>query len=179
MTNEELVQEVQLLKDKEAIRDQLYTYCHALDRIDHELGYSVFAEDSHVNYGPNFPSGTGREFFDFVLGKQHMKMISTHHIMTNVLIKVDGDRAVSETYMFAACKYPRKNGGSYTVEARCRDIDRWVKRDGKWLIIDRVAAGDNTRMMFPTQDLENYNTHRMDKKDHIQDHSYTVFSEIK
>ena len=174
MTNEELIQEVQLLKDKEAIRDQIYTYCRALDRIDNELGYTVFAEDSHVNYGPTFPSGTGREFIDDMLN-QHRHMISTHHMMTNILIKVDGDKAVSETYMFAACKFKKnKKGDTFSVEARCRDIDRWEKRNGNWVVVDRVVAGDNTRMMDPTQDLENYNTHRNTRKDH----SYTVFSEI-
>lgn len=171
MNNEEL----QLLLDKEAIRDQIYTYCRALDRIDNELGYTVFAEDSTVNYGPTFPSGTGRQFIDNMLN-QHRHMISTHHMMTNILIKVKGDRAVSETYMYAACKFPKRGGGSFTVEARCRDIDRWEKRDGRWLIVDRVVAGDNTMMLTPdkTADLANYNTERNNRKDH----SYTVFSEI-
>ena len=45
---------LEVLLAKEAIRDQIYTYCRALDRIDNELGYSVFAEDSKVNYGPTF-----------------------------------------------------------------------------------------------------------------------------
>lgn len=169
MNNEEL----QLLLDKEAIRDQIYTYCRALDRIDNELGYTVFAEDSHVNYGPTFPSGTGREFIDNMLN-QHRHMISTHHMMTNILIKVNGDKAASETYMFAACKFKNKKTGSFTVQARCRDIDKWEKRDGKWLIVDRIVAGDNTMMVYPDQDLENYNTHRNNR----EDHSYTVFSEV-
>ncbi len=174
MIDEKKVQE---LIDKDEIRDQIYTYCRALDRIDNELGYSVFAEDSHVNYGPTFPSGTGREFIDMML-KQHRRMISTHHIMTNVLIKVDGNRASSETYMYAACKYHKGKTGSYSVEARCRDIDRWEKRDGKWLIVDRVVAGDNTFLYFPDakSDLENYNTHRNTKRE--EDQSYVVFKQV-
>ena len=56
--------DIETLLAKEAIRDQIYTYCRALDRIDNELGYSVFAEDSKVNYGPTFPKGTGRQFID-------------------------------------------------------------------------------------------------------------------
>lgn len=164
--------DVQLLLDKEAIRDQIYVYCRALDRIDNELGYSVFAEDSHVNYGSTFPSGTGREFIDNML-EQHRHMYSTHHMMTNILIKVTGEKAVSETYMYASCVFRNKKGPTFCVEARCRDLDRWEKRDGKWLIVDRVVAGDNTRMVTPTQFLENYNTHRNNKKDH----SYSLFDE--
>ena len=46
--------ELEQLVAKEAIRDQIYTYCRSLDRIDNELGYSVFAEDSEVDYGPTY-----------------------------------------------------------------------------------------------------------------------------
>lgn len=171
MTNNNL----QALLDKDAIRDQIYVYCRALDRIDNQLGYSVFAEDSRVNYGPTFPSGTGREFIDNMLN-QHRNMISTHHMMTNILIKLNGDKAVSETYMYAACKFPKKIG-SFTVEARCRDIDKWEKRDGKWLIVERVVAGDNTFIYAPDnerKDLPNYNSFRDDGKDS----SYAFFAGI-
>ncbi|MEG1869376.1 MAG: nuclear transport factor 2 family protein [Oscillospiraceae bacterium] len=167
-------EELKILLAKEAIRDQLYTYTRALDRIDKDLGYTVFAEDSTVNYGGFFPKGTGREFVDKCCN-DHTHMISTFHQMTNVLIKIDGDKAASETYMLAACKYPKKDGsGAHTVVARCRDIDRWECRDGKWLIVDRVVAGDNTMFIDPEMDLPNYNMAR-DKTDH----SYTVFNEIK
>ena len=148
------------------------------DRIDNELGYSVFAEDSKVNYGPTFPKGTGRQFIDNMLN-QHRHMISTHHMMTNILIKVDGNKAASETYMYAACKFPKKqkNGkkSTFTVEARCRDIDKWECRDGKWLIVERVVAGDNTMIVVPGQDLENYNTERNNKKDP----SYKFFADFE
>lgn len=167
--------DLEVLLAKDAIRDQIYTYCRALDRIDNELAYTIFSEDSTVNYGNIFPSGTGREFMDDML-KQHRGMISTHHMMTNILIKLNEDctKANSETYMFAACKFRNKKTGSFTVQARCRDIDRWEKRDGKWLIVDRIVAGDNTMMVYPGQDLENYNTHRNNRKDH----SYTVLGEF-
>ena len=158
--------DIETLLAKEAIRDQIYTYCRALDRIDNELGYSVFAEDSKVNYGPTFPKGTGRQFIDNMLN-QHRHMISTHHMMTNILIKVDGNKAASETYMYAAC--------TFTVEARCRDIDKWECRDGKWLIVERVVAGDNTMIVVPGQDLENYNTERNNKKDP----SYKFFADFE
>ncbi len=167
-------EELKVLLAKDAIRDQIYNYCRALDRIDNELGYTVFAEDSEVNYGPTFPSGTGRAFIDDML-EQHRHMIATHHMMTNILIKVDGDKAVSETYMYAACKMPGKEGKTITVEARCRDIDNWECRDGKWVVVKRIVAGDNTRILSHYRDLENYNTGRDDKSDP----SYAVLSQIQ
>ena len=161
-------EELKVLMAKDAIRDQLYTYCHALDRIDAELGYTVFSEDSYVDYGPTY-KGTGRGFIDQCL-EEHRKNVSTHHMMTNILIKVDGDKAASETYMYAACKYPMEDGRSYTVEARCRDIDNWEFRNGKWLIVKRVVAGDNTRIFSKYRDLEDYNMDR----DNRNDPSYAV-----
>ena len=118
--------QLQELIEKEAIREQIYTYCRALDRIDNELGYTVFAEDAKVDYGPTY-KGDGRGFIDMMLN-MHRGMVATHHMMTNILIKFNDDmtRAASETYMYAACKYKNKAGeASFTVEARCRDIDKW------------------------------------------------------
>lgn len=167
--------DLEKLIEKEAIRDQIYAYCRALDRIDNELGYSVFAEDSKVDYGPTY-KGTGRGFIDMML-KMHRKMVSTHHMMTNILIKFndDGSQAVSETYMYAACKYKNKAGKpSFTVEARCRDIDRWEKRDGKWVIVERIVAGDNTFMIPAPQYTDDYNNGR----DKTEDPSDRFFASI-
>lgn len=167
--------DLEKLLAKEEIRDQIYTYCRALDRIDNDLGYSVFAEDAKVDYGPTY-KGTGWGFIDMML-KMHRKMVSTHHMMTNVLIKLseDGTRAASETYMYAACKYKNKAGkATFTVEARCRDIDKWEKRDGKWLIVERVVAGDNSFIIPAPQYTEDYNNGR----DKTEDPSDRFFASI-
>ena len=167
--------DLEKLLAKEEIRDQIYTYCRALDRIDNELGYSVFAEDAKVDYGPTY-KGTGWGFIDMML-KMHRKMVSTHHMMTNVLIKLseDGTRAASETYMYAACKYKNKAGkATFTVEARCRDIDKWEKRDGKWLIVERIVAGDNTFLVPAPQYTEDYNNGR----DKTEDPSDRFFASV-
>lgn len=167
--------DLEKLIEKEAIRDQIYTYCRALDRIDNELGYSVFAEDAKVDYGPTY-KGTGKGFIDMML-KQHRRMVSTHHMMTNILIKFneDGTKAASETYMYAACKYKNKAGkASFTVEARCRDIDKWEKRGGKWVIVERIVAGDNTFIIPTPQYTDDYNNGR----DKTEDPSDRFFASI-
>ena len=167
--------ELEKLIEKEAIRDQIYNYCRSLDRIDNELGYSVFAEDAKVDYGPTY-KGTGRGFIDMMLD-MHRKMVSTHHMMTNILIKFsdDGARAASETYMYAACKYKNKAGkATFTVEARCRDIDKWEKRDGKWVIVERIVAGDNTMILPAPQYTDDYNNGR----DKTEDPSDRFFASI-
>ena len=42
------MKELQQLLAKEAIRDQIFNYCRALDRIDNELGYTIFS-DCYIN----------------------------------------------------------------------------------------------------------------------------------
>lgn len=166
--------EMQQLLAKEAIREQIYQYCRALDRIDNELGYTVFAEDAQVDYGPTY-KGDGRGFIDMMLN-MHRGMVATHHMMTNTIIKLNDDctKAASETYMYAACKYKNKAGeASFTVEARCRDIDNWELRDGKWVIVKRIVAGDNTFMLTPRY-FDDYNNGR----DTVKDPSYDCFESI-
>ena len=158
--------DLEILIEKEKIRDQIYTYCRALDRIDNELGYTVFAEDAEVDYGPTY-QGDGKGYIDTMLKTQHKMMISTHHMVTNVLVEFneDGTKAASEAYVSASCKYRTKTGKpSFTVEAHCRDIDQWEKRDGTWLIVKRVVAGDNTYIVRPEY-LEDYNNSRGKKAD--------------
>ena len=169
------VTDLEILIEKDKIRDQIFNYCRALERIDNELGYTIFAEDSEVDYGPTY-KGTGRGFIDMML-KMHRKMVSTHHMMTNILIKFneDGTKAASETYMYAACKYKNKKGeASFTVEARCRDIDNWEKRDGKWVIVKRVVAGDNSFIIPAPQYTDDYNNGR----DKVRDISYDVLESV-
>ena len=133
-------------------------------------GKTVFAEDAQVDYGPTY-KGTGYGFIDMML-KMHRKMVSTHHVMTNILIKLneDGTKAAAEAYMYAACKY--RNG--MVVVARCRDIDLWEKRDGKWLVVKRTVAGDNTMILHPDF-APDYNNGR----DKVKDPSYDYFETIE
>ena len=93
--------ELEKLVEKDAIRDQYYVYARALDRIDNPLGKTVFAEDAQVDYGPTY-KGTGYGFIDMML-KMHRKMVSTHHVMTNILIKLneDGTKAAAVTAVVA------------------------------------------------------------------------------
>lgn len=171
--------DLEKLVAKEAIRDQICVYAHAIDRIDNAALRTVFAEDSQVDYGNVF-KGRGWDWIEFMMD-QHRGFISTHHVMTNCLIKLseDGTKAASETYMYAADKTrnpkdPTKPGR--TIIARCRDVDKWEKRDGKWLIVQRIVAGDNTFMVDPGKMyLEDYNNGR----DGVLDPSDEYFASIK
>ena len=48
---------LQEVADRQAITDQIYRYCRAMDRIDHELGYSIWHEDAVADYGTHYQIG--------------------------------------------------------------------------------------------------------------------------
>ena len=89
---------------------------------------------------------------------------------TYLSLDENGTKAAAEAYMYAACKY--RNG--MVVVARCRDIDLWEKRDGKWLVVKRTVAGDNTMILHPDF-APDYNNGR----DKVKDPSYDYFETIE
>src|ERR1700712_3669770 len=93
--------------DRQAITDQLYRYCRAMDRIDHELGYSIWHEDGTADYGAAVWQGSGRGFIDSV-GVAHRGLLQHSHQVTNIIIELDGDRAASQAYVNARLPLERE-----------------------------------------------------------------------
>ncbi len=123
----------------EQIRHKIYTYCRACDRNDIELGASVFTEDSIYDCGENF-KGTGREFFEWCIPTHINYFVATCHSVSNVLIKVDGDTAVSEAYIHSYNVYTPQidpEGRNLVTDDRGRYLDQWKCVDGNWLIEKR------------------------------------------
>ena len=160
---EEMMSDFEELVAKEAIRQKLYQYCRSVDRADAELGYAVFAEDSFVDYSPEF-TGTGEELIDWVVGVAKESKGHGSHQLTNITIKVEGDKAGSEAYCRACTSSPNPEGGYFWFEGSVRYSDLWERRDGNWVIVERVATWD-CAMTIPYQiNREPINTSR-DKSD--------------
>ena len=49
--------EMRGLLDRQAITEQIYRYCRAVDRLDIPLGHSVFHEDATADYGDSLYRG--------------------------------------------------------------------------------------------------------------------------
>lgn len=140
--------------DRQAITDQIYRYCRAMDRIDHELGYSVWHDDGTADYGEAVFVGTGRGFVDHVCA-QHAQLLVHSHQVTNVVIELDGDHAASEAYVTARLRMER-GGKLLQMEVLSRYLDRWSKRNGRWAIDHRqtVMDMDEVREVVPMKSLE-------------------------
>jgi hypothetical protein len=158
--------------DRQAITDQIYRYCRAMDRIDAGLGYTIWHEDGIADYGADVFTGSGRDFIDFVC-RQHEKLLSHSHQMTNIVIELDGDVAGSESYVTAVLRMQR-DGKLLQMTVLSRYIDRWSRRHGRWAIDKRVTIVD----MDEIREVQAMNKISRGSRDR-QDPSYTVLGGSK
>lgn len=140
--------DVQQLIAKQAITEELYKYCRSFDRLDDALALSVWHECGTLQYA-NGPVQTVAEYLP---GSTEVRrsLLNCSHQITNILIKVKGDRAVSEAYVTASLqeKPDAKNNMAENLY-RGRYIDQWSLRDGKWGIDHRQFLPDSyTRIEF-------------------------------
>lgn len=169
MSNENLSQQV---ADRQAITDQLYRYCRAMDRIDHELGYSIWHEDGTADYGERVFQGSGRGFIDHVC-KQHSHLINHSHQVTNIVIELNGEQAASEAYVTANLRMQRGDK-LMQITVLSRYLDRWSKRDGRWGIDHRQTLMDMDEMR-EVNPMGGDDRWRRD----TSDPSYSVFAAIR
>src|SRR5665213_3060327 len=86
---------------KQAITEAIYRYCRGLDRMDREVALSVWHPAGTADWGETYFQGTGAGFIDWVW-EVHAGFERHSHQITNILIEVNGDRAVSESYVTVA-----------------------------------------------------------------------------
>ena len=125
------------LADREAIRDCLYTYCRGIDRSDPELLRSAYwpgAMDYHTGF-----TGTVEEFIEWALPRL-AAMEDKVHMVANILIDVDGDKAKVESYLWSVSILPGEAPRQVLVCGRY--LDRFEKRDDEWRIAERLVVHD-------------------------------------
>lgn len=125
---------------KDAIREQIYNYARAADRMDKELLRQVWHPDGTANFIGGY-QGAVEGFIEQVWAL-HATLAAHSHQMTNILIQVDGDTAVSETYVMTSLHAQPTEERATTRLTRGRYVDTWSKRDGRWAIDERVFIPD-------------------------------------
>lgn len=124
--------------DREAIRDCLYRYSRGVDRCDEDMLRSVYwedAEDDHCLF-----VGKREELIAWVMPLLR-SMESSQHSISNILIRLHGDRADVESYYHG---YHRLNDGTKRFDSiqAGRYVDRFERRDGEWRIAMRKVVVD-------------------------------------
>jgi len=127
------------LVDHFDIRDVIETYVHACDRADAAAVAEVYYEDSWDDHGPF--KCTGKEFARDCTAALLEKWDMCGHLLGQSRIKVDGDVAGAETYVYSTLT--RQEDGRTMLDTWVgRYIDILERRDGRWRIKNRRAICD-------------------------------------
>lgn len=130
--------EFRVMKDKQEIHEAMVRYCRGVDRCDRDLIASALHPDAVIDTGRS--KTTGAEAPDlFVSGVRNAK--ASMHFAGNEFVEVEGDVAVSETYMLSYLVLT-ENGKDYTRVRGSRYIDRFERRAGAWKVAERVVLDD-------------------------------------
>jgi hypothetical protein len=136
--------DIRVLMDKQAITESLYRYCRAMDRQDHALASSLWHPGGTADYGEEVFVGTGQGFVDWSM-VMHSRLSAQSHQVINILIDVEGEQAVSESYTSTTAVGPIDSDGQVTIrDVRGRFLDEWSRRQGFWALSHRQSVNDVT-----------------------------------
>ena len=144
------------LLDEREITRQLSRFARILDTKQwHQLG-DVFAQDIVFDYG------TGRDEHGMAALTVNMRRFldrcgGTQHLIGSLLIDVDGDTALSRSYVQARHQRTDDNAGP-VFDSNGEYVDRWERRSEGWRIVRRDAlwaahTGDPAILHAGTDDL--------------------------
>ena len=125
------------MADREAIRDCLSRYCRGTDRIDPDMLRSVYwpgAMDYHTGF-----AGTAEEFIEWALPNLRA-MEDRTHMIGNILIRIDGDTAKVESYLWSVSIMTGEQPRQVMVSGRY--LDKFEKRNDEWRIAERFVIHD-------------------------------------
>ena len=132
---------------KQEITEVLFRYCRGCDRADEAALRACFHPGSIHSHG-----GFKGLSADFV--ERAMQIVrplkSCTHMLTNVMIELSGDRAVSECHFLAHQRRGKTDGsGEEDMFLKGRYLDRFEKRGGAWKIVSRTGLHDFERVVEP------------------------------
>ena len=127
-------------EERAAIEGRQARYLFALDFHDPDLYVSTFTQDGVLDYGSG--DVKGREAIKEVIAKMPkpaaapgLRAAAARHNISNIVIKVDGDKAASLSYWFHYSNdNPQRRG---VFDGFGHYEDKLVKVNGKWLFTKR------------------------------------------
>ena len=126
---------IQELLDLRAIEQLMVRYADRIDANDPEGAAACFAEDGIGHYWGKFQ---GRKAIAARLRKILDRFSATSHHLSNVSIRLDGDRATSMAYVYA---FHRMADTNDPMHYWGRWVDRLVRLDEGWRFAEREVVG--------------------------------------
>lgn len=135
-------------ESRQQITDVLHRYARGWDRLDEETLRSCFHSDSTHQHG-----GFKGLSHDFITAgwKSVQVTKSMTHMISNIMIELEGDQAVSECYFLAHHRRPAKTNPEEDMDwfLKGRYLDRFERRNGEWKISHRTGLSDFARTFVP------------------------------
>lgn len=142
--------EIDRLTSINAIRDCIYSVSRGTDRIDGDILRAAFHDDAVVHFGHIYDGPVGG-WIESTLVHQATQS-QRQHLVGNMIVHVDGERATAESYGIDRHKTPM-NGQVLDMVMATRTLDRFERRDGKWRIVERTKVMDWGRTISADEGL--------------------------
>jgi uncharacterized protein (TIGR02246 family) len=126
---------MQELLDERAIRQLMNRYLDRIDANDPEGAAACFAKDGIGKYWGEFK---GRKAIAARLVKILDAFSSTSHHVSNINIKLDGDKATAMSYAYA---FHRMADSGEPMHFWGRWLDRFVRTEEGWLFAEKEVMG--------------------------------------
>jgi 3-phenylpropionate/cinnamic acid dioxygenase small subunit len=121
--------------DREQISDVLIRYATGIDTRDWPLFRTCFTADVHADYGDIGVWDDVDGITEF-MAAVHETMPATNHLLSNIAIDLDGDRASVTSYVHAVLLLDRDP--QQWVDAVGTYADTFVRTDDGWRIRERT-----------------------------------------
>jgi SnoaL-like domain len=133
---------MQLLIDKDAIRDLVLLYSRGVDRQDFALLRSLYTQDAVEDNHSGLFTGSAAAYVDWLETSLPRVATTTHAVQNHLIVVEDETHAQGEVYVLAYHRLPAEGGGWFDQIHGSRYLDHYEKRNGRWLFARRSVAID-------------------------------------
>jgi hypothetical protein len=133
---------MQLLIDKDAIRDLVLLYSRGVDRQDFALLRSLYTQDAVEDNHSGLFTGSAEAYVDWLETSLPRVATTTHAVQNHLIVVEDETHAQGEVYVLAYHRLPADGGGWFDQIHGSRYLDHYEKRSGRWLFARRSVAID-------------------------------------
>ena len=130
--------ELRILADKMAIQDTITRYAHAVDTQNFDLLDQVFTRDADLDYLQFGGVQGDRRFIKKWLSESRQMVNYWHHLLSNMVVRIEGDKASARTDVHAVLGLPEENGQTVVMHVGAYYDDELVRTPEGWRICARV-----------------------------------------
>jgi hypothetical protein len=133
---------MQVLIDKDAIRDLVLCYSRGVDRQDFAFLRTLYTPDAVEDNHSGLFSGPAEAYIDWLETVLPRVAMTTHAVQNHLIVVEDATHAQGEVYVLAYHRLPAEGGGWFDQIHGSRYLDHYEKYQGRWLFARRSVAID-------------------------------------